>query len=61
LGSVSDNILKQLEQIFKNQPLYQVKSDAVKRNLDAVNPTAANNAKVLATLINDLKKQKILK
>jgi len=53
--------LQELEQILANREKYVVKTDASKRDLDAVNPTTADNAKVLATLINTLKKQGILK
>ncbi len=57
----NDNTLKELEQILANKQKYVIKTDANKRDLDAVSPTIANNAKVLATLISDLKKQGILK
>ncbi len=58
---MNDNLEKQLEQIIKNAKKYVVRGDVNKRNLDAANPTTADNANVLATLISDLKKQRILK
>ena len=36
---------------------YTIKTDEIKRDLDAMNGTAQQTAVVLATLINDLKKQ----
>ena len=58
---MNDNLEKQLEQIIKNAKKYVIRGDVSKRNLDATNPTTADNANVLATLISDLKRQRILK
>jgi hypothetical protein len=57
----SDSTLKQLEQILAKRERYVVKADQSKRDLDAINGTVADLGIVLATLINDLKKQGILK
>jgi len=57
----NDNTLKQLEQIIAKREKYVVKTDANKRDLDAVNGTLQELATVVATLINDLKKQGVLK
>ncbi len=57
----NDNIIEELEQILKNAKKYVVRGDMNKRDLDAANPTTADIANVLVTLISDLKKQKILK
>ena len=55
-----ENTLKQLEQIIAKKKKYVVKTDSIKRDLDAVNGTLKELAIVVATLINDLKKQGIL-
>ena len=55
IQSVKDSVSK-----ITGGQRYIIRTDAIKRDLDAVNPTTANNAKVLATLISDLKKLGIL-
>ncbi len=61
MSSVSDNTIKQLEQILKNKNKYQVKRSKNKRDIDAGNATVGDVANVLGTLIDDLRKQGILK
>jgi hypothetical protein len=57
----NDSTLKQLEQILAKRQKYQVKTGRTKRDLDSVDGTLQELANVVATLINDLKKQGILK
>ena len=57
----NDNTIQELEQILKHRQRYLVKTDAKKRDLDAVNGTLQELAVFTATLVNDLKKQGILK
>jgi len=53
--------LQELEQILANRQKYVVKKDKNKRDLDSVGGTLGDALNVLGTLINDLKKQGILK
>jgi len=56
IQSVKDSVGR-----ITNGQKYVIKTDKIRRNLDATIPTAVDNANVLATLISDLKKQNILK
>jgi len=58
---VTDNTLKELEQIIKHRKPYQIRRTATKRNLDVDNATIGDVADFLLTLVGDLKKQGILK
>ena len=55
-----DNTLKELEQILAKRQKYVVRSDKQQRSLGA-NPTIEEIYAVLVTLINDFKKQGIIK
>jgi len=57
---LANDRLQELEQILANRQKYVIKTDTNKRDLDAVNGTLKGLANVVATLINDLKKQGIL-
>lgn len=61
MSSVSDNTIKQLEQILKNKKSYQVKRFKNKRDLDADKATLQDVKDLIGTLIGDLRKQGILK
>ena len=56
-----DNTLQELEQIIKNKKPYQIKKNKTTRHLDIDNATIGDVADVLATLITDLKQQRIIK
>jgi len=56
IQSVKDSVGR-----ITNGQKYVIKTDKIRRNLDAVNGTAQQTASVLATLIDDLKKAGILK
>ena len=58
---MSDNTLKQLEQILAKRKHYSVKRFRNKRDIDVANATIGDVADILATLLSDLKEQRILK
>ena len=58
---MENDSIKELEQILANRQKYIVKTDKIKRDLDVVNGTLADLLTYVATLTNDLKKQRILK
>jgi len=58
---ISDNTLKELEQILAKRKPYQVKKFKDRRDIDIDNATIGDVADLLATLISDLKNQRILK
>ena len=58
--NLSSNTLKQLEQILAQRKRYKIKTDVRSNRSMDINPTIDNVAEVLATLIRDLQKQKIL-
>lgn len=60
-GKISDNTLKQLEQILAKRQKYIVKNNKNKRDIDAINGTLGDVLHVLATLLDDLRKQGIVK
>jgi len=56
-----NNTQKQLEQIIANRQRYIVKTNKQKRDINTTNITLEQLADTLATLVNDLKKQGILR
>ena len=57
----NNSTLRQLEQILAKRQKYVIKSDKSRRDYDAVNATLIETNTTLATLIQDLKKQGVLK
>ena len=55
------NTVKELEQIIKNKRKYQVRRSKNKRDLDIDNATIGDIFDLVGTLIDDLRKQRILK
>ncbi len=57
----NENTIQELEQIIKNRKIYRVKRSKTKRDLDIDNATIGDIFDLVGTLIDDLRKQRILK